>query len=75
MIKSNLSDLTAGRRPEAKFRRLDEVLVQEYDMDHVPLSSEMNAGPKMFPYVFALFFCLFRRRRLRISEQLTKNDV
>ena len=37
VIKSSLSDLTAGRTPKEKFRRLDEVLVQEHDTDQTPL--------------------------------------
>ena len=59
IIKSSLSDSTAGKTPKEKFCRLDEVLVQEYDMDRAPFSSEINAKPKMFPYVFALLFSVF----------------
>ena len=51
-----MSDSTAGTIAKEKFRRLDEVLVQEYDMNQVTLTSEINAEPKMFPYVFTLFF-------------------
>ena len=36
IIKSSLSDLTAGRTPKEKFRRFDEVLLQEYDMGQAP---------------------------------------
>ena len=75
IIKSSLSDSTAGRTPKEKRRRLDEVLVQEYDMGQVHLTSEINAEPKMFPCVFALFSTLFRHRTMRVSEQHAKNDV
>ena len=58
IIKSSLSDSTAGRTPKEKFL-FSSKFVQEYDTDQAPLSSEINAKPKMFPYVFALFFSVF----------------
>ena len=59
IIKSSLSDSTTGRTPKEKFCRLDEVLIQEYDMDQAPLSSEIKAEPKMFHFVFVFFFSVF----------------
>ena len=59
IIKSSMSDSTAGRTPKEKFCRLDKVLGKNYDIHQAPLSSEINAQPKMFPFVFALFFSIF----------------
>ena len=49
IIKSSLSDSAAGRIPKEKFRPLDKVLVQVYDMNQVPLTTEITAEPKCSP--------------------------
>ena len=54
--KNSLSDSTAGRTSDSKekFCRVDEAYVQEYDMDQVPLSSEISVEHKIF---VSAFFC------------------